>query len=96
MIDHEAEVLRGRQAAELLEHPLLVEAFAALEQEVVNEWKNSPARDEDGRERLWMMLRLSQKVRGYLESVITTGKMGQIQLKELDKRTLAQRAGLVA
>ena len=96
MIDHEAEILRGRQAAELLEHPLLVEAFAALEKEVLDAWKASPARDAEGREKLWLMLHLSQKVKGHLETVVVTGKMGQIRLDELNKRTLLQRVGLVA
>lgn len=94
MPDFEQDVLRARQAAELLEHPLLVEAFAALEREVIEEWKASPARDEEGREKLWIMLRLSEKVRNHLQNVITTGKMAEISLRDLNKKTLLQRVGL--
>lgn len=94
-MDYEADVLRGRQAEELLEHPLLVEAFEFLESEVINAWKSSPARDGEGREKLWLMLHLSEKVKNHLQQVISTGKMAQISIKELEKRGLMERAGLI-
>lgn len=94
-MDHEQDVLRGRQAAELLEHPMLLEAFAALESEVMEQWKSSPARDEEGRERLWLMLRLSEKVKAHLTNLITTGRMAKIALKDLDKKSLLQKAGVL-
>ena len=81
----ELEILRGRDAEQLLAHPLLQEAFELIEQEYTHEWQNSPARDQDGRERLWLMLRLLKRLKGQLEQVVSTGEMA--------KATLAQRIG---
>jgi hypothetical protein len=94
-MDYEQERLRGRQAEDLLAHPLLVEAFETLENEVIETWKNSPARDEDGREKLWLMLHLSQKVKMHLQTIVQSGKMAAIELQALEKRSLMQRTGIL-
>src|SRR4051794_18310031 len=41
---------RGARAGALLKNDLLQEAFARLEQDYIDAWKISPARDTDGRE----------------------------------------------
>ena len=84
-MDAEHEIIRGRDAQALIQHPLLVEAFEAVESEVMELWKLSPERDRDGREKLWLSLKLLQKVRSQLESVIQTGQVAEV--------TLAQRLG---
>jgi len=94
MPDYEQDVLRGRQAQELLEHPLLIEAFEALESEVLSAWKASPARDVEGREKLWLMLSLCEKVKNQITSVVNTGKIAQKELESLTRRSLLQRVGL--
>ena len=81
-MDNERDILRGQQAKELLEHPLLAEAFTTLEQEILSEWQNSPARDIEGREKLWMMLKLAQRVKSALETLVDTGKLAKHQLIE--------------
>lgn len=81
----ENEVLRGERARQLLEEPLLVEAFALIEQEYTHAWQTSPARDIEGREKLYLSLKNLAKVRGHLLQVMDSGKMA--------KATLAQRAG---
>lgn len=80
----ELDARRGEQARQLLEHPLLVEAFDLIEQEYTEQWKSSPARDQDAREKLWLSLKLLHRLRGQLETVVETGKVAQA--------TLAQRA----
>jgi len=80
----ELEVRRGEDARQLLEHPLLIEAFDTFEVEITEKWRSSPARDEDGRERLWMMLQAARRARAHLESLVDSGKLA--------KATLAQRA----
>lgn len=81
----ELDILRGRDALALMQHPLLVEAFEAVESEVMTQWKNSPARDEAGREKLWLSLKLLHRVRSQLENVVQTGQVAEA--------TLAQRLG---
>lgn len=80
----ELEARRGEEARQLLEHPLLAEAFALVEQNITQAWQDSPARDHEGRESLWLQLKLLRKVRGELETVVETGKVA--------RATLAQRA----
>jgi hypothetical protein len=85
-----AEATRGMRANELMSDEIMVEAFTLLDQRLTNEWANSPARDTDGRERLWMMLKLLKSVEGHLKEVATTGKMASLKLEQ--ERTLMQRA----
>jgi hypothetical protein len=78
-------ILRGERARQLLEEPLLLEAFDLIEKEYVQQWQTSPARDAEGRESLYLMLKLLQRVRGHLQSTMESGV--------IEKATLAQRAG---
>lgn len=79
----EQENQRGQQAERLLADPLLVEAFETIEQEITQQWITSPARDADGREKLWMMQQMLYRVKGHLDSVVESGKLA--------RATLAQR-----
>ena len=82
----ELDAHRGEEARRLLEHPLLVEAFEVLEQEITERWSNSPARDAEGREKLWMTLKLLHRLHAQITSVAETGQIA--------KATIAQRLGL--
>jgi hypothetical protein len=82
------EVERGRQATDLLEHPLMAEAFEAIRQRYLSEWENSPARDSQGREKIWTYLKQLEAVKAHLTEVVTTGKMAQMEQEE---RSLAKR-----
>lgn len=78
------EVRRGHEARRLLENPLLIEAFKTIELELLTAWSESPAGDEKGREKLWVMTKLLNRVEQHVKSVALTGEMAQ--------RSLAQRA----
>lgn len=80
----EEKAQRGTEAERLLSHPLLAEAFSVIEQDIQDKWQSSPARDTDGREKLWMQLKLLHRVRAEIQAVAETGKVAQA--------TLAQRA----
>lgn len=81
----ELEISRGEEAARLLANPLYVESFDAVEQELMEQWKNSPARDEAGREKLWLSLKLLHRTRAQLEQVMQTGHVA--------RETLASKIG---
>lgn len=81
----EYEIVRGERAAQLLQEPLLVEAFETLQKELTDQWQKSPVRDVEGREKLYLSLLCLQRVQGQLATVLETGKVA--------KATLAQRAG---
>lgn len=80
---------RGRRASELLENPLLLEAIQQMRQEFQAAWINSPARDSEGREKLWHLVKLVDKLESYLRETVTTGRMASVQIEE--RRTLLQR-----
>ena len=83
------EVERGRQAADIINHPLFVEALEKYKQRLVSEWMASPARDQDGREKLWLMIKTSEAVERHLVELMETGTLASVQLEQ--KRTLAER-----
>lgn len=64
------------------------EALQSLRKEFSQAWANSPARDSEGREKLWQLHKLVDKLEAYLSEVVTTGRMA---VAETEERTLAQR-----
>lgn len=77
------------RAREVLENEAFNAAFKEIEQEVLDKWKNSPARDAEGREKLWTYLTLLTKVRMHLESKMQDGKQAELDLEY--RRSLRQR-----
>jgi hypothetical protein len=80
----------GDRAREVLENEAFTDAFSAIETEILSQWKSSPARDQAGREKLWLMLSLLNKVKTVITTTLETGKLAKIELEH--KRTLAERA----
>ena len=78
----ENEINRGQKAAQILSEPLVKEAFATLKQECYDQWQKSPARDAEGREKLWLMLKSAERVEQHLRSVMETGKLADATLRQ--------------
>lgn len=85
----EERLFMGDRAKEVLENEAFVEAFEAIEKEVIEQWTNSPARDAEGREKLWSYLHLLRKVKQHLTSTLETGKLAQLDLQH--RQTLLDR-----
>ncbi|MFL9934233.1 hypothetical protein P0D88_34800 [Paraburkholderia sp. RL18-103-BIB-C] len=83
MMTKEQEVERGRQAAAILENPAFREAVEALEKTYTDDWRNTPAPDAQGRERLYVALQVSRDFSAQLVSMIATGKISAQQLAKL-------------
>lgn len=49
---------RARQANDLLNNELLVEAFDTLRQELLERWENSSSNESEARESIWLGLQL--------------------------------------
>ena len=80
------EDARGAKAREILEEPLVAEAFSKIEAEILSAWEDSPARDIEGREKLYQMLMLTRKVKRHFESVVLTGEMARRTLAEYARK----------
>ena len=81
-METEKEIQRGQQAKRILEDPIYVEAIQKVSQELDQEWINSPIRDTEGRERIYMMKKMLNVLHVQLKSVMETGKLAT---KQVDK-----------
>ena len=93
MDDLEQRIQGGYEAQEILSSPVYADAFNQIELEYTRAWMDSPARDADAREKLYLMLKLLHKVKGHLALKITDGKMAQMSL---DDRTKVQKLAQAA
>lgn len=76
----EEQAQRGVDARKLMEHPLLVEALATIEQDIQAKWRDSPARDVEGREQLWTQLKLINRLRAEIFQIAEHGKVAEASL----------------
>ena len=72
---------REEQARSLLNDKLYNEAFDQLAENLHNTWYNSSVTDVEGREQAWLSLRLPERLRLHLTSIIETGEMAK-KIKE--------------
>jgi len=86
----EQRLYDGDRAREVLENEAFEAAFSAIEKEVIEQWMQSPARDQEGRERLWTYLGLLKKLKAQLTQTLETGKLAQLELQH--RQTVAERA----
>jgi hypothetical protein len=82
---------RGQVALQLLENELLKEALDAIEREVMEQWIGCPARDKEGKEALWQLIKTSRKFREVLNGYIDTGKLAKHKLKQYEEQSLLRR-----
>lgn len=86
-------IYEGARAREVLENEAFKQAFADLKSEIVDQWKSSPARDAEGREKLWLMLSLANKLELILTGAMDTGKLAEKDLEfQQAKQSMAQKA----
>jgi hypothetical protein len=70
--------MRGKQAQAIIEDPIYIEAHAAIEHEVVQQWRE--ARNPQDREQLHQLLLMHGKAKTALESVMRTGLLAEAEL----------------
>ena len=75
-----AATSRAARAQVLQNDDLLKEAFDTLEAEYVKAWRESPARDAEGRQLLWQAVNVVGKVKDHLMKVVNDGKIAQAEL----------------
>lgn len=77
------DAAKGVRAKELLEHDLLAEAFASLEQAYTQAWRLTTIDDVTGREKLFLAINVVGKVRDHLTSIMTNGTLAATELRQL-------------
>lgn len=82
---------RASKAQELLGNELLNEALEAIEREILDQWVECPARDKEGKEALWQLIKTSRKFREILLGYINTGKLAANNLKRFEEESRLKR-----
>ena len=77
------DAVKGVRAKELLEHELLAEAFASLEQAYTQAWRLTTIDDVSGREKLFLAINVVGKVRDHLTSIMNNGTLATTELRQL-------------
>ena len=86
----EERIYDGNRAREILENPVFQQVFTDYRTEITDQWQKSPARDLEGREKLWLMLSMLTKLESMLQTTLDSGKLS---MKDLEyKQSMADRA----
>jgi predicted ArsR family transcriptional regulator len=86
----EQRIYDGNQAREVLDNEAFAAAFADIKQEINDQWAQSPARDHEGREKLYQLLKLTDKLEATLRTSLETGKLAKLELEH--QQSLLDRA----
>lgn len=86
----EQRVYDASRAKEVLENEAFQQAFDDIRQEYTQAWMNSPARDAEGREKLYLMIKLTDKLQATLTASLNDGKLAQADLNH--QQSLLDRA----
>jgi len=78
----EEEIARAERARQLLEEPLVKEAFSILEESFLNGIQTSAMKDEALREKLCQMLMVTRQVKQHLQSTMETGIFAQLKIQQ--------------
>ena len=73
---------REEEAKRLLENRLFVEAFDTLGEELQNRWATTNVEDVNQRESIWLALRLLDRIKAHITSIVETGHMARIMEKQ--------------
>ena len=77
------ELGRAAEAQAILSNTLFKEALETLRSAYTDAWLNSPARDEEGREKIYHFMQALKSVEEHLVSVVQTGELAKAQLEDL-------------
>jgi len=81
-MDKDKEQQRGHRAKAILEDEIFAEAVKKVSSELDLEWINSPVRDTEGREKIYMMKKMLNVLLVQLQSVMETGKLASKQINK--------------
>lgn len=84
--DLKHSVARGTRAKRILEDDMVVEAFAAIEKEIADGWKDSRAHDEKGRENAYLLHRILGQFKGEFERIVRDGDVAKSVLDRLKQK----------
>lgn len=85
-MDYQDDLNRATKARLLLEDQMLQDALKAIESEVVEQWTACPARDTEGKEALWQLMKTAQKFKGILTGYVQTGQLASENMRKFEEK----------
>jgi hypothetical protein len=76
-IEEKKVLLRGQEAARILESDVFKLAIETLKKSVNEQWKNCPIRDKEGQLLLLQLAKVTDKFEGIFVGLVEQGKMVQ-------------------
>ena len=88
------QVLRGNEAAQVIENDAFKSAMQMLKDQVTEQWKACPVRDREGQLLLLQLAKLTDKFESLLIGMIENGKFAQhkIDIDQARDESKAKRA----
>tara|TARA_R100000234_G_C5000093_1_gene179929 strand:+ start:2302 stop:2547 length:246 start_codon:yes stop_codon:yes gene_type:complete len=77
------EIHLGNQAKRILEDEIFTDAVKKIEDRLDQEWLNSPLRDNEAREKIFLMRKMLQSLINEITSVMETGKMANKKIADI-------------
>ena len=77
---------RANEAKELLENPLLEEAFTQMEAAYLADWRSSGLADLEERERIWLAIKVLEEVKRHLRVVVENGVIAKRDIDRIAGR----------
>jgi len=78
----EQEVWRSEKARQFLEDEMIKEALDAIRDKIIQQWADTPIKDTEMREKIWMMFNIHKNFIERIREHIETGKLASLQLKQ--------------
>ena len=80
--ESQKEIREALRAKEILEDPILQGAFDKLEEQYIQAWKDSKAKNKDDRDTLWHLVWAIAELRTHLSVIIQRGEFQTDQLQK--------------
>jgi predicted ArsR family transcriptional regulator len=88
----EQQIYKGNRAKEVLDNEAFQQVFTDYKTEITEQWTKSPSRDAEGREKLWLMLSILNRLESLLKTTLETGEMRKLDLAHEEKKRLLDKA----
>lgn len=82
----ERERARGIEAGRVLESPVVIESFQAMDDALTQAFKTCPLRDQEGMLGIRYQMEALEKFKKNFATLLQTGKMAEMQIKALNER----------
>ncbi len=81
-LTREQEVWRAEKAKQFLNDEMIKEALDGIRDKIIQQWADTPIKDIELREKVWMMYNIHKNFIERLQEHIATGEMASLQIKQ--------------